>query len=453
MKLGNYSIRGRLALFTGLAVGALCIVFSLVLLVALNRMATRSLTDEVTAVGELTAYYVDRGELSNPLPPIPQDLVRPVQVVDPHGRVVAATKDLQGRPAMAHFLPRSPRRVASQVVCDSILTGGRCHVVVAQQVYRDGNWTIYSAAPALPFYVYPGVIAILVVGTAILTLTVVCGARRNVTSSLRPVEAIRSQLDHIRSTNPGRRVPVPTAKDEIYRLARSVNQTLDRLESVLDQQRRFCSDASHELRTPITAMRTQLEVALMAPEDTDVPQLCDAVLPSIERLQAIASDLQTLTRLDTGVPGDRQKVDLCELITMELGASNGKVVQRLLPGVTVLGDRSGLGRLVGNLVQNAQRHASSTVTVTLRRGNGDPRFPLGIAEVEVLDDGDGIAADQRETVFRRFTRLDTARSRVAGGVGLGLPIARQIAESHGGTLTIQDSDRGARFVLRLPLHS
>jgi signal transduction histidine kinase len=128
-----------------------------------------------------------------------------------------------------------------------------------------------------------------------------------------------------------------------------------------------------------------------------------------------------------------------------------EIVQHLATGVTVSGDRMRLGQLIGNLVQNAQRHASSTITITVRRADDDPRFPERAAELEVLDDGAGVAADQRETVFQRFTRLDTARSRDAGGVGLGLPIARQIAESHGGTLTIQDSARGARFVVRLPL--
>ncbi|MEV4171283.1 HAMP domain-containing sensor histidine kinase [Nonomuraea sp. NPDC049709] len=458
MTLRKCSIKCRVVLFTSVTVGALCIMFSAVLLFTINLMATQSLTEEVTAVGELTAYYVDRGEVVNPLPPIPQDLIRPVQVVDPHGHVVAATRDLQDKPVMAHFAPQSPRRTASAVVCHSILGSGRCHIVVAQHVYRDGDWIIYSAAPALPFYVYPGVAALLIAGTVVFTVAVAYGARRTVIRSLRPVDAIRAQLDHIRGTDLGRRVPVPASEDEIHRLAGSVNQTLDRLEDVLEQQRRFCADASHELRTPITAIRAQMEDALLAPEEADVTRLCGAVLPSVERLQSVASGLLTLKRLDTGAPCERQVVDLAQLIAAELESHpvSRTVVPRLTPGVTVLGDRSRLGELVGNLVHNAQRHAASTITVTLRCGDGDPaadpRFRGSVAELEILDDGAGIAADQRETVFRRFTRLDTARSRDAGGVGLGLPIARQIAESHGGTLTIQDSDRGARFVVRLPLH-
>src|SRR5690242_15661394 len=113
MKLENCSIRARVALFVTVAVSMLCIAFSIVLLFALNKMATGNLTKEVMAVGELTAYDVDHGRLVNPLPPIPQNLIRPVQVVDPQGHVVAATRDLQHRPLMAHFTPKSPRRVAT----------------------------------------------------------------------------------------------------------------------------------------------------------------------------------------------------------------------------------------------------------------------------------------------------------------------------------------------------
>ncbi|MBP2704589.1 HAMP domain-containing histidine kinase [Microbispora sp. RL4-1S] len=457
MRLTNCTLRGRVALFTGAAVGVLCVAFSIVLMFALNRMATQNLTKEVTAVGELTAYYVDRGELVNPLPPIPRNLVRPVQVVDPQGKVVAATQDLQRKPVMAHFAPRNPQRVATAVVCDAVFASKGCHIIVAQQVFRNGDWTIYSAAPTLPFYVYPGVTAILLAGTVLFTIAVAYGARHTVTRSLRPVDAIRAQLDHIRSTNLGSRVPVPTARDEIFRLARSVNQTLDRLEDMFEQQRQFCADASHELRTPLTAIRAQVEDALLAPDDVDLEGLCKAVLPSVERLQAITADLLTLTRLDSGAPSEGQPVDLTRLVALELNGHEfeREVVRDLAPGVVVRGDPARLRQLICNLLQNAHRHASTTVTVTIRPGcgKGDPRFPRGVAELEILDDGAGIAADQRETVFRRFARLDTARSRDAGGIGLGLPIARQIAENHGGTLTIQDSDRGARFVVRLPLVS
>ncbi len=189
MRLERRTVRGRPALFTGVAVGSLCIVFSVVLLFVINRTATGELTKEVTAVGELTAYYVDRGEIVDPLPPIPQNLIRPVQVVDPQGRVVAATRDLRNQPAMAHFTPKVPHRVASAVVCHSVFPSGRCHIVVAQQVFRNGDRTVYSAAPTPPFAVYPEVTALLIAGTVVFAIAVACGARHTVTRSLKPVDA------------------------------------------------------------------------------------------------------------------------------------------------------------------------------------------------------------------------------------------------------------------------
>ncbi|MBP2706610.1 HAMP domain-containing protein [Microbispora sp. RL4-1S] len=451
-------MRTRLALFTGTAVAVVCLLFSAVLMLAIHRLTMQSLVREARVAGEFVASAVVRGEVSNPLPAVSDDLVRPVQVVNAQGKVVAASGELQGRPPMARFLPQAPKTHADGVVCDDMFGHNRCAVVVARQVPRaGGDWTVYSAAPALPFYVYPAVLALLGGGTIIATAAVSRGVYGSVHCSLRPVRAIRAELDEIHSTDLGRRVPLPEARDELRELALSVNYTLDRLEEALEQQRRFTSDASHELRSPITAIRVQMEAALLAPQDVDVGGLAREVLASINRLQRIASDLQTLTRLDAGAPGVREPVDVAEIVATELKGRHHtrKIVQFMEPGVIVRGDRAQLGRLVANLLDNAERHASSTVTVRVRSVPVDPgsadRFARGAAWVEILDDGAGISAQDREFVFERFARLDTARSRGAGGAGLGLPIARLIAESHGGTLTAADQAGGACFVLCLPL--
>ncbi|MFC7715263.1 sensor histidine kinase [Nonomuraea recticatena] len=216
----------------------------------------------------------------------------------------------------------------------------------------------------------------------------------------------------------------------------------------MEQQRRFASDASHDLRSPITAMRTQVEEARLHPEEANWDHTSKALLGSIDRLQAIVGDLLTLSRLDSGAPGAKEPVDLGELVGEELDRRpRGKeIVRDLRPGVVVTGDRIRLARLLTNLLDNAERHAESQVTVAVgQRGEQ--------ALLEVQDDGAGIAPDQREIVFHRFTRLDASRNRDAGGTGLGLPIAREIAQAHGGTLTIEDSSSGARFVLHLPLRN
>jgi signal transduction histidine kinase len=228
-------------------------------------------------------------------------------------------------------------------------------------------------------------------------------------------------------------------------LAESVNTTLNRLEAAYEQLRRFTSDASHEVRSPLTAIRAQVEEALMYPDDTDWTEVAQAVLAGVDRLQEIVTDLLVLARLDAGAALTRESTDLAQVVQSELDRQPHRVpvVTRLQTGVCAELDRLRISRLLTNLLDNAERHATSQITVIVR-GEG------GSAVLEVADDGTGIPVELREVIFKRFARLDASRNRDAGGSGLGLAIARQIAEVHGGTLTVEDSERGARFVLRLP---
>jgi len=284
-------------------------------------------------------------------------------------------------------------------------------------------------------------------GTGTATAMTAAGTFHVVKRDMTAVDAIRTELAEITASHLHRRVPVAcNNQEEIKLLAGTVNDTLDRLEGAYKRLRQFTSDASHDLRNPLTAMRAQLEDALMHPDDTDWPKMTGAVLAGVDRLQAIVTDLLTLARLDARAPLDLSATDLGRLVGEELDrhAYRMEIVRNLRQNVFVDCDRLRITRLLVNLLDNAERHASSRITVTVRCAKG-------VAALEVLDDGAGIALDQRETVFQRFARLDSARSRDAGGTGLGLAIAREIAESHQGTLTIQDSERGARFVLRLPV--
>jgi signal transduction histidine kinase len=182
----------------------------------------------------------------------------------------------------------------------------------------------------------------------------------------------------------------------------------------------------------------------MYPDDTDWPHVAQAVLDAAERLQELMTDLLILARLDAGALLENAPIDLAQLVEAELNRRTYrvKVVRDLNSGVFTRCDRTRITRLLTNLIDNAARHATSQITVIVRAEESS-------AVLEVIDDGAGIPAEAREVVFKRFTRLDTSRNRDAGGSGLGLAIARQIAEVHGGTLTIEDSERGAHFVLRL----
>jgi signal transduction histidine kinase len=263
--------------------------------------------------------------------------------------------------------------------------------------------------------------------------------------ALRPVEGIRREMAAItRSEDLSRRVPVPASRDEIGRLARTTNETLAALESSVERQRRFVADASHELRSPIASLRTQLEVGEAHPELLDVS---GAVKDTI-RLQDLAADLLLLARLDAGERPLAHAVDLAGLVTAELADRTGdriRVRADELAHVTVNGSRGQLARVLRNLLDNAQRHARSRVRVTLREDGGEARL-------EVADDGPGVPEADRERIFERFVRLDDARSRDDGGAGLGLAIARDVATRHGGSLTAgRAPEGGALFVLRLPV--
>ncbi|MEV6984938.1 HAMP domain-containing sensor histidine kinase [Sphaerisporangium sp. NPDC051017] len=213
---------------------------------------------------------------------------------------------------------------------------------------------------------------------------------------------------------------------------------------LLQQQRQFIADASHELCTPVAGLRAQLEEAQMHPDETDLPTLLASALRDVDRLQAIVTDLLLLARLK-GQVAERETVDLAELVRWQLSARDERHIARLTaaPGVTVSCVPHQIARLVNALLDNAHRHAADTVWIEVR-GNGTS------AELIVADDGAGITPTDRERVFEPFARLDSARSRDLGGTGLGLAIARDIAHAHQGTLDVEDSEGGACFVLRLP---
>ncbi|MFF9345907.1 ATP-binding protein [Streptomyces sp. NPDC014734] len=278
-------------------------------------------------------------------------------------------------------------------------------------------------------------------------LLVVAGVTWLVTRrALRPVEGIRREMAAITASEDlGRRVPEPASRDEIARLARTTNETLTALEASVERQRRFVADASHELRSPIASLRTQLEVAEAHPELLDLP---GAVADTV-RLQELAADLLLLARLDAGERPGRTTLDLGALVQGEAGRRTG---DRIPPTVRVpetgtfevSGSRGQLARVIGNLLDNAERHAERAVTVSVGRDRD------GVA-VTVTDDGAGVPPGERERIFERFVRLDDARTRDEGGAGLGLAIARDVAVRHGGRLTVGEAPGGgARFELWLP---
>ncbi|MDX1690433.1 MAG: HAMP domain-containing sensor histidine kinase [Acidimicrobiia bacterium] len=262
--------------------------------------------------------------------------------------------------------------------------------------------------------------------------------------ALRPVEQIRRRVAEIGGSKLDQRVPEPSSDDEVARLASTMNEMLERLERSADLQRRFVSDASHELRSPIASIRTQMEVALAHPDRIEWPDVAEGVLEEGLRMERLVDDLLVLARADAGVLGERtEPVDLAEL-AVEEAARFPEVDTGGVGRLVVRGDPLALRRVFRNLYENATRHADSRVEITL-----DGRD--GWAVVTVADDGPGVAVDDRERVFERFTRLDEGRQRDAGGTGLGLAVVRDVVTAHRGTVTAEESPLGgAAFVVRLP---
>ncbi|WP_370969124.1 sensor histidine kinase [Amycolatopsis sp. cg9] len=266
--------------------------------------------------------------------------------------------------------------------------------------------------------------------------------------SLRAVGSIRAEVDGIRARDLGRRVPVPDSGDEITELAVTMNEMLARLDRSVQRQSRFTADASHELRTPLASMRTQLEVQLAHPDRLDWRHSFENAVLDVTRMEALAGDL-LLSKLDADQPAGREPVALADLVTGHVAARpprDGVEVRAEVEATPVVRGHAGrLERVLRNLVDNAERHAGSRVTIALTAVGGE-------AVLTVQDDGPGIPAEHREDVFDRFVRLDADRAREDdGGSGLGLAIAAEIARTHGGALRVADSASGARLEFRLPL--
>jgi signal transduction histidine kinase len=435
------SLRTRITVAAGVVTALACTGISAFFIVAVGHKEVEEAEGRVNDSSDRVISLIKRHQLPALLP---DDHDEAIQVLDAHGRVVAATPQLVSRPPMSTFRPAGDRLRAVRTLCPPAGLQG-CMTVMVSKIYEpDGIWLVYTSARMIPWY-GTFLLLLLVTGASVLfTALAALGTFHTVGRTLAPVDAIRTQLAEITASDLDRRVPVPKNQDEIRMLAETVNDTLDRLQDAYEHLRQFTSDASHDLRSPITAVRTQVEESLMYPDDTDWPRTANAVLTGMERLQAIVTDLLALAQLDARAPIARVPTDLAKLVEVELSRRTYRVrvVRKLQKGVFTRCDRLRLARLLANLMDNAERHAASQITVIVRAE--------GLTAIlEVVDDGAGIAPELREVIFERFTRLDASRNRDAGGTGLGLAIAREIAEAHEGTLTIEDSERGAHFVLRL----
>ncbi|RKS79017.1 signal transduction histidine kinase [Actinomadura pelletieri DSM 43383] len=440
------SVRGRATVIT-VAVSALVLALVFVLLMLLARDWTRNNVwqeSEQTVERVVSDITRGRGVESLDTGPDETDLV---QVVGSDGRVVAASEAMRGRPALAADEVISGKVLVDETGCPDFLDG--CVRLFGTRLAWSpwgANVMVVAASP-LPTLVNVWLLplGLMLTMTGLLAL-IAWWTWHTIGRAFVPIDAIRAEMADFGARGLGHRVPVPQTGGELQGLAETVNATLERLEEATERERRFVSDASHDLRNPLAGLQTRLEVALDEPDDFEWRPTIESALRDTRRLNEIIVDLLELSRLDARAPVPVERSDLGELVRREVGRRPSRVPisTDLEDGVTVRANTGRLIRVLGNLLSNAERHAEGRIEVTVARDGDD-------AVLEVLDDGVGVPEEARERVFERFSRLRESRDRDPQGTGLGLPIAREIAEIYGGTLRIADSPTGARFVLRLPI--
>jgi signal transduction histidine kinase len=476
-RFARLGLRSRL-MAVGLAgVAGALVVGGLLLYAAMSAALDRATVQEARASAQDVASMVDAGRLPDPVP-VSGALV--VQVLDERNRVVGGSATADRLTALV--TPVEAERLASggTFVTAGNRAGlsGQLRLVGIEAGPDGGRVLVVAGVPTadletsrqtlrrLMLVFFPAFLAVL----AVIAWWVIG-------RTLRPVEQLRQGAARIgESADPGERLPVLPARDEVSALATTLNDMLGRLHSANVAQRAFVADAAHELRSPLATMRTQLEVADRLGEGGE---LARELLPEVGRLSALVEDLLVLARSGSEAgPPARERVDVAEVLAALQarygaarvpvrvhGPSGGADIEaadteaagtkaagtkaadtdRVAadPSAGVLASRDDLVRALGNLVDNAVRHARTGVVL-------DWEAEADGILLTVADDGSGIPAADRERVFDRFTRLDDARDRDSGGIGLGLPITRALLRRNGGRVWLEDARPGVRAIVTLP---
>lgn len=461
--------RARLTLWHGMAVALLLALVALVGDRTLSRMVEDQVDAALLALAETEAASALDGpagqvHLHEPrteagTPPL-RRLDKLVQIVDGEGRVVDRSAGLG-----TASLPSPPTLLArlreGEIVMETVPdVGGEPVRLVSLPLQVEGHFRYAvqvgtSFRPALAF-LHSARLLFLGGSAAILAAVTLIGAVL-AKGALRPIDRIVAMARRIGESNLRQRLPHPGTADEVGRLATTLNEMLDRIERSIESQRRFTADASHEMRSPLSRLRSELEVTLRrlrAPSDYEA--VLRSALEEVERLSRLTEELLILARLDAGerseVPAN--PVSLTPLVEDELKRIEPQTWERRItitlegaPGLSVNVAPDALRLVVANLLQNAVKFSPLGGRVTVRVLRQGTQGLLA-----VLDTGPGIPPQERDRIFDRFYRGCGSRTPDIPGVGLGLAISRAIAEAHGGTIAVDSlPGAGATFTVSLPL--
>jgi heavy metal sensor kinase len=463
------SLRAQLALWHAALLAVTLVSLAgltyLVLLRVLHSRADAALERyaETTSKMIAAALYQSRAIAGAPRPTHfldrdPQSWGRYVQVVDPHGQVVETSDALR-----TQNLRRSPRAMLrglrGEVTFETVLDLGEHPlriVTVPVQMANEVPYLVQAAASL------EGVEAalqrasgILLILTPSVFLVALLGGGTLVSRALRPVDELTRTAMEIEHQHLDRRVTPPRPDDEIGRLAGAFNEMLSRLDRSFRQIQQFTADASHELKTPLTTIRGEAEVAMMGElTPHEYRRTLQSIVEETERMSAVVDNLLTLARADADqVQMRREAVAVHETVMSVFealeGAARRKGVALDLDEIDEVwceGDSLWLQQVVTNLVANAVKYTPPggrvCIQLVLEGASGC---------LTVRDTGIGIPVEHIPHIFDRFYRVDSGRSRESGGTGLGLAIVKWVVEAHGGTVeAASGQDKGSTFTVRLP---
>ena len=370
-----------------------------------------------------------------------------VQVLDPMGRVVAGLLRLEEPLLEPESLADATRGVRWFVLDEVGGVDGRVRVLATPVVRPTGTVVLLVGATLEDRDdAVRGLLTLLLVGGPVALLLTSLLGYALATAALRPIESMRNEAAAISASEPGRRLPLPRSQDEVSRLGETLNLMLERLEAALDRERSFVGDASHELRTPLALLKTELELALRRPRsETELEQALRSAAAETDRLAQLADDLLLLARSDSGglplhvAPVSSHDVleGVAERFSRRADADDRAIVVDTAEPLTLTADRLRLEQALGNLVENALRHADGTIRLTACER--DSRV-----ELHVIDEGGGFPPEFLPRAFDRFSRADDARS--GDGTGLGMSIADVVAKAHGGSAHASNRESGGADV-------
>lgn len=441
------TLRTRVTLVASLSITAAIVLGVVAIYLLQIQSARRTIDSQLRTYAIQIAQSAGIGTWPRTLAPSSLDPSAEAQVIAPNGRVLAATRTLAGLPAVYLLAPGSDVPVR-QKAADGVVPA-EVRIAALRTTVRHRPVTIIATtSTGLLSQVNSGFARDLAIALPVILVLAAAVTWLVVGWALRPVDRIRRAVTGITSAGLSRRVPEPGTSDEIEHLAKTMNDMLTRLDDSARRQHRFVADASHELRSPLAAIRTTLEVGLAHPNTAPWPVIAERAAQQSERLEDLIQQLLLLAKADEHqLAAQQQIVDIAALLHDVVASTQAYHVDVKLDAAAVLsvvGNPDHLERLLRNIIDNAVRHANRHVIITATVTSDQVR-------IEIDDDGPGIPTEDRKRVFDRFVRLDNSRERNSGSAGLGLAIAREITLAHRGRIVIADNlAGGTRVIITLP---